>query len=321
VVLERSWPPGTQLRLTHVVSPTGSQAAPFDSVASAGEALSSLAHNCFAVYPHLQLTVSIEEGVVADSLLDMSAEWGAELIVVGTNDRTGLDRLFLGSVSQSVLERAHCPVLIGRKAENGTRPQELGNVLVAVDDSPVSASAVEWLMKQPWAARKTIGLLSLVDRLPDSFAAHGISRASQLLLEHQHDKLVAYGWLEQWSNLLRQHAGMQHVPFGVAEGDAGDMILTAARNWPAELVVVGSHGRSGLTKLVLGSVSQKVAAHARCSVEVVRGQQSAYYDELRARVADQSYLDELLASGPPPSLPAQGSVVGNGVHVFFPTMF
>ncbi|HEY9870858.1 MAG TPA: universal stress protein, partial [Candidatus Obscuribacterales bacterium] len=168
VVLERAWPPGTQIRLTHVVSSAGPHAAPFDSVESAAEALNGLAHNCFAVFPHLTFDVGIEEGAVADSLLAMAAAWASDLIVMGTNDRTGLDRLLLGSVSQQVLERAHCPVLIGRKADNGRGSLEKGNVLVAVDDSPASAAAVEWLMKQPWATGKTVGLLSLVDRLPDS---------------------------------------------------------------------------------------------------------------------------------------------------------
>lgn len=321
VVLERAWPPGTQIRLTHVVCPAGPHAAPFDSVESAAEALNGLAHNCFAVFPHLKFDVTIEEGAVSDSLLATAAAWGSDLIVVGTNDRTGLDRLLLGSVSQSVLERAHCPVLIGRKSDTGTGQQEGGNLLVAVDNSPASAAAVEWLMRQPWATGKTIGLLSLVDRLPDSYAAHGIARASELLLTHQQEKLAAYGMLEQWSILLQEQLGVQRVPFGVAEGDAAEMILIAAGNWPAELVVMGSHSRSGLRKLVLGSVSQKVAVHAPCSVEVVRGQQSARYEEIRARVASQSRLAELLSAGSQSAHRPQGSVVGNGVHVFFPTMF
>jgi nucleotide-binding universal stress UspA family protein len=56
----------------------------------------------------------------------------------------------------------------------------------------------------------------------------------------------------------------------VREGDARSAILDEADSWGADLIVVGSHGRTGLKRLVLGSVAAAVVAHAHCSVEVVR---------------------------------------------------
>jgi nucleotide-binding universal stress UspA family protein len=56
----------------------------------------------------------------------------------------------------------------------------------------------------------------------------------------------------------------------VREGDPRTAIVDAADEWQADLIVVGSHGRTGLTRLVMGSVAQAVVAHAHCSVEVVR---------------------------------------------------
>lgn len=56
----------------------------------------------------------------------------------------------------------------------------------------------------------------------------------------------------------------------VSEGDPRTAIVDAAKEWQADLIVVGSHGRTGLTRLVMGSVAQTVVAHAHCSVEVVR---------------------------------------------------
>jgi nucleotide-binding universal stress UspA family protein len=54
-------------------------------------------------------------------------------------------------------------------------------------------------------------------------------------------------------------------------GDARQVILDEAQEWPADLVVLGSHGRTGMKRVLLGSVSDSVSRHARCSVQIVRG--------------------------------------------------
>jgi nucleotide-binding universal stress UspA family protein len=61
-----------------------------------------------------------------------------------------------------------------------------------------------------------------------------------------------------------------HVDTIVREGDPRTEIVDEATEWRADLIVVGSHGHTGLTRLLLGSVAQAVVAHAPCSVEVVR---------------------------------------------------
>jgi nucleotide-binding universal stress UspA family protein len=60
----------------------------------------------------------------------------------------------------------------------------------------------------------------------------------------------------------------------VREGKASDSIIDEAREWPADLIVMGTHGYTGFQKLVLGSVAQSVVSHAPCSVEVVRDRAS-----------------------------------------------
>jgi nucleotide-binding universal stress UspA family protein len=59
----------------------------------------------------------------------------------------------------------------------------------------------------------------------------------------------------------------------VRYGDARSCIVDEAKEWGADLIVVGSHGYTGLKRLLLGSVAQSVVTHAPCSVEVVRGKQ------------------------------------------------
>jgi len=61
-----------------------------------------------------------------------------------------------------------------------------------------------------------------------------------------------------------------HVTSAVHEGDARDVILDCAEEWGADLIVVCSHSRKGLTRFLLGSVAEAVARHAHCSVEIIR---------------------------------------------------
>jgi nucleotide-binding universal stress UspA family protein len=75
--------------------------------------------------------------------------------------------------------------------------------------------------------------------------------------------------------LTRQASGRMAAPglsveTAVLEGDPRTAIVDAADEWQADLIVVGSHGRTGLKRLIIGSVAQAVVAHAHCSVEVVR---------------------------------------------------
>jgi nucleotide-binding universal stress UspA family protein len=60
------------------------------------------------------------------------------------------------------------------------------------------------------------------------------------------------------------------VTTAVRQGDVREVILDSAAEWPADLIFVGSHGRKGLQRFLLGSVAEFVARHARCSVEIVR---------------------------------------------------
>ncbi len=74
--------------------------------------------------------------------------------------------------------------------------------------------------------------------------------------------------LAQAAQTLRP-AGFK-VTSSVEEGDPREVILNSADTWNADLIMVGSHGRKGFDRLLVGSVSEAVARHARCSVEIVR---------------------------------------------------
>lgn len=298
VVLRRAWPAGTRIKLAHIVLESqllkAGAARPDDVdvlLRPVRATMLEIAERCEERLPDCHFEIAVEAGErIPDSLAELSANWGTNLLVLGADDRPILERMFHGDITKAVLERVNCPVLIGRKCESN------GNVLVAVDDSECSASAIEWLMEQSWARTKTIGLLSVINELPGSFnQLASIGAASHKLLVLQHEKSVRYHMLEKWAAMLQESLENAQVRYGVAEGDADQLILKAAQNWPAEAIVIGSHGRSGIAKIVMGSVSQRISLHAECSVEVVFGRKARHFREVAQHCSE---LAKLLSETP-----------------------
>jgi nucleotide-binding universal stress UspA family protein len=141
-------------------------------------------------------------------------------------------------------------------------------VLLAVDGSPFSDAAVEEVASRPWPAGTEVKLLHVAERplipvtepwaLPDNYFEE-MDRAAQ---EH------ARATIEKAKS--RMAAADVKVTTEIVEGYPKHAIVDEAQKWGADLTVVGSHGYRGLTRLLLGSVSQAVASHAPCSVEIVR---------------------------------------------------
>jgi len=142
-------------------------------------------------------------------------------------------------------------------------------ILLAVDDSRFSVAAVSRLIPQAKTKGTEVRLLHVVEPFPLIAAQKKGSRESPdfvaaRLEQRERAKELLVGAAER----LRS-AGFK-VSFSVEEGDARSIILECAETWNADLIVVGSHGRKGLQRFLMGSVSEAVARHARCSVEIAR---------------------------------------------------
>lgn len=146
------------------------------------------------------------------------------------------------------------------------------NLLVAIDESRCSASAIAALIEQYRPSGAEVRVVHVFDwthDLPTSLAfAEGPSAAAAMLRakddrwRHGHELLAA---AVQRLRHARFSATAQSV-----EGVPWQVIVAMAADWPADTIVIGSHGRRGLPRLVLGSVSDAVVRHAPCSVHVVR---------------------------------------------------
>jgi nucleotide-binding universal stress UspA family protein len=294
MVASRQWRAGSPMRIVHVMKSAGFGGNIAD-LHESERALSDMAYNMQIQYPSLQVTHELLEGNCDSAILDAAQRWEAEMIVVGCSGHSRLETILLGSVSRGLVEKAFCPVLVGRPVSEAAR----GNVLVAIDKSEFSAAAVEWLMHQYWARNCSIGLVTVIDHAPVDFVSDSnISQASRSILVWENLKYLADYRLSLWADKVREYLPEATVYYGTLEGEPKDLLTRSAANWPAEVVVMGSHGRRGISRLVLGSVSDHIAAYAPCSVEIVRGKHSEFYQHIEADVQSKNTLSNVLSARP-----------------------
>ncbi len=205
-----------------------------------------------------------------------AAEWGADLIVAGSHGHSAIGRFLLGSVAQGILRTAPCSVEIVRFPESDSPPSPHPmKILFATDGSEYSLSAAHAAVERPWPAGSLFRALSVEDLIiaetpMAAYSAATIYPASLLeeLLADARTRAVKA--VDDGRQILLK-AGLKVLDQQpIPACDPRVAILGAAEAWPVDLVVVGSHGRRGLDRMLMGSVAENVAVHAKCSVEVVR---------------------------------------------------
>ena len=141
-------------------------------------------------------------------------------------------------------------------------------ILIGVDDSAHSNSAVEYVKQAKWPEGTKMFVLSAV-RAPVMVNAE-VYAPGPYVSDQAFEEAIQYG--QELTARVEQElrtAGFE-TEARVVQGDPRVVIVDTARAVGADLVVVGSHGRSGLAKLVLGSVASHVVSHAPCNVLVVK---------------------------------------------------
>lgn len=162
------------------------------------------------------------------------------------------------------------------------------NVLVAIDDEKFGTLVVDFVRAHKWPAGTIFKVMHVVEPPPPfdfpapywELAVERSLAAARLLVGHaakQIEMAVADCLVEE----------------KVLEGYPQDQLLRIARDWPCDLVVLGSHGRQGLVRAILGSVSCAVASQCSCSVVVIRpatGDAPAAESQMEASKARYSFL-------------------------------
>ncbi|MEP7341684.1 MAG: universal stress protein [Acidobacteriota bacterium] len=223
----------------------------------------------------VEATAKTLKGDPKAAILDEARHWGADLIVVGTHGYGTFERIWLGSVSRAIASNADCAVRIVRRPNVPIEAGKGMKILLAVDGSKFSDATVEEIATRPWPQGSEIRVLSALHlqfaptpevwALPDGYYARveeTMRKQGESAVQHAASRL-------RDSNSERSDAPLT-VTTEVIVGHAEEIIIEVAKKWNANLILLGSHGHSGLGRFLLGSVSQAVASHAPCSVEIVR---------------------------------------------------
>ena len=253
------WPAGTVIRLVEAApgeirpldpSSSGGSGTGEPGAATRGSAkLESVAQRIGRPTIHVEPVVL--HGDAADVIIDETASFAADLLVTGSR-RRGLVPSLLGlSAAGEIVDRAPCPVLVARSTS-------LRSVMLTTDGSDQSAAAIELVARWPIFDLARIHVVAVSADAPQT-GRRRLATAS-ITGEHQRNVDAAAAPL--------MDAG-RDVVTEVLHGRPGTEIVEAAKRRSVDVIVIGSRGRTGLGRTLLGSVAGEVLASAGCSVLIV----------------------------------------------------
>ena len=210
-------------------------------------------------------TFKVSREVIIDSpaegIVRIARQRQSDLICIGTHGRSGLARLALGSIAERVVQRAPCPVLVGRSGKEGER-NLFRRIAVAIDFSEFSPGLLQLARQVAGTEPVTLDLLHVVEEYP-------LNRS-----EFSADE----PFVQDDLNARRSDAEKRLAALDVPEATVARRVLLgrpfveinqyAAEN-QIDLIIVGTHGRTGLRHWFLGSVAEMIVRKSPCSVLVM----------------------------------------------------
>jgi nucleotide-binding universal stress UspA family protein len=270
--VNRLWPSGSTFFLLHVLDPFRFIKAPI-SLQRAKEAAQAELKNLKKGLADVgwKTETDVILGHPRSAIGESATSWKADLVMVGSSDLGPVARLLLGSTARSVLRRAPCSVEIVRPPANGQRSPGKGmKILVATDGSEYSVTALRSVASRPWPIGSEVKVLCVPEpfvpiNVFPYFESKEIENLNTSALKEA-KKAVDAGAKILSKLDVKVSTG---TPF--PQDSPARVIVNEAQEWGAQMIVVGSHGRRGFDRMTLGSVSEHVAFHGHCSVEVIRG--------------------------------------------------
>ena len=274
---------GGELKLAHVVDFVSFLPDPQDS---AEESLHQNARNDAEHYLEHQraeleqtsgvpVNATVTEGLPADEIQEQAKKWRADLIVMATHGHGAFDRAWIGSVADAVVRASSTPVVLVRADESqAAKPgaQSLANILIALDGSNLAEQAVEPVVRLARAIGGRLIVLRVVR--PWVVATRPMAYAHQL--PELREKALAARCAEARDYVTRiassLEGDLENVTSDVivAESSEAAEIIRYADRCEVDLIALATRGRSGLRRLMLGSVADKLIRGSRVPVLVVR---------------------------------------------------
>jgi nucleotide-binding universal stress UspA family protein len=235
-----------------------------NSLAMAGRARSRIQ----TLFPGWEILIEVGIGSPGSEIIAKADEWRPDLIVVGSNGRSALGRMFFGSVSQKVITEARCSVRVARGRI--VEPDVPARIIVGVDGSEEADAAVEVIASRNWPDGSEVRIVNSAWTLPPARDPEtAINFAEWIAQETERVSKMVDGAAEKLGS-----AGLK-VSTVVKEREPKALLCGEAEDLMADCIFVGARGMGRLERFLIGSVSLGVAARTHCSVEAVRTENKA----------------------------------------------
>ncbi len=240
-----------------------------------------------AALPSAHVSKRVIGGPVKEEIISVARDWGADMIIAGSHGRNQLDRILLGSVSLMLVSEAPCPVLLvkpraksaRKKLDAGTEKGPL-RILIALDETKSAGEIIKLVNEHSWKQPAQFKLISVIAN-----PALGLIANSPALDEfYEESKHVRSATVRKLALKLRDHYHSPEIFEEILVGDPKKMIVDAAKEWNADVIVIGCRHGKTLHKMIFGSVSLAVLCTAPCPVLMLR-QKAASSDEHKAKPA------------------------------------
>jgi nucleotide-binding universal stress UspA family protein len=269
-----AWPVGSTLRIVSVVEP-GAWIPPLPRVPMTAAPVlepalvAYLEEQQSEIVDRFALVGNAEAAVLrgrpASAIIEDARDFAADLLIVGSRGHGPIASLDLGSVSAEVVDHAPSPVLVARH-------ETLSRVVVATDDSPSARAAERVVAGWPIFDGLPIDVVSVADAVRPWTSGIAPMFQRQALDAYTQDLQAAVEAAERIASETtgRLRDAGRDADATVGRGDPAAEIIAFAEQRQADLIILGSRGRSALAEIVLGSVARNVLAGSGASVLVVR---------------------------------------------------
>ncbi|WP_273838248.1 universal stress protein [Halococcus sp. PRR34] len=213
------------------------------------------------------LRTAVLRGKPADATVEYADGHDIDLMAMGTHGRTGVSRYVAGSVTESVVRRASCPVLTTKAVEESELTGDYGEVMIPTDGSDAASIAIDHGIEIAKRAGARVHAVNIIDSGAITLTP-GYSAPPELL-----ERFEAEG--ERATEAIAENAadaGLDTTT-SVHEGlPASDLLAYADEN-DIDLITMGTTGRTGLNRYLLGSTAERVIRHAKMPVLAVNARE------------------------------------------------
>lgn len=204
-------------------------------------------------------------GDAASAIVRTAKEEERDLIALATHGRTGLKRWFYGSVAEDVLHNTRTPILLVRPRDDDPQPPEFNRIVVPLDGSPFAETVLPFVTAIATATGSPVELVRAIEPMYLTVDPSGTAAAYQEILDGLREAATSY--LEGIADQLR--AERVTVDYAVQVGSPAGEIVDYAHTHPGTLVILATHGRTGVIGAVMGSVARRVVQHTSAPVLLV----------------------------------------------------